>query len=109
MLSLGTFKRGDTFRFYNDITDENGIAIIGAASKLKSQLRDSFETLIADLVITEDAVTAGRYYFSLPDTVDTNSWPISVFFLDVQYTSDDGTVMTSETVSVSVVKDVTHI
>ena len=101
---LGTVKQGDTFAFYLDLNDDE-TPVTGAAAKLKSQVRaKSNGNLIAELTITEEVSTPGRYLFK---STDTQTWPIGIQEVDIQY--EDGDIVTSsETLDIKVVKDVTR-
>ncbi len=101
---LGTVKQGDTFAFYLDLNDDE-TPVTGAVAKLKSQVRSKANgNLIAELTITEEVSTPGRYLFAF---ADTQSWPIGIQEVDVQYEDGDIT-SSSETLDIKVVKDVTR-
>lgn len=104
MKQLGEFKRGDTFSFYANIKDLDGKPITGASEKLKCQVRDSLDNLKSELLITEELDTLGKYLFR---ATDTSNWPITTLNMDIQF-NDEGIISSSETISVTVIKDVTR-
>ena len=97
-----TIKRGDTFAFYANITDEAGAALITDTMYLRSQVRDTKNKLIAELVIAPTDI-GGRYLFT---AAETNTWPVSKLLMDIEI-NNDGQISSSQTVEISVLKDVT--
>jgi hypothetical protein len=104
MKQLGEFKRGDTFAFFANIKDGEENPITGAASKLRCQVRDSLDNLKAELTITEEIGTPGKYLFM---ALDTSNWPITTITMDIQF-NDEGIITSSETISAVILKDVTR-
>lgn len=103
MRSIGTLKQGDTFKFYATLTSA-GEPLTGATESLKSQVRGNDDYLMAELTITETA-TSGQY--ELKYTGSTQNWSEGTCLIDIQRT-DSGVVVSSETFSLTVVRDVTH-
>lgn len=105
MTSLGTIKRGDTFVFTADITDEaTSAALTGAAAKLKCQgkYKDT-STVLVEMAVAE-TVTAGTYSFTATSTA---AWVVGrMVEFDIQYTSD-GRVSSTDTFYVYIEGDVT--
>lgn len=102
--SSTTVKAGDSFGFYADITDDEGEPAIIDISHLASQVRDEDGTLLSDLTI-ETTDTEGRYLLS---TNDTDHWPVGTVYMDIQHTEDDGTVISSQTVAITVEEGITE-
>jgi hypothetical protein len=98
-------KRGDTFRLTANITGDSGEPITGMAAKMKSQVRNSFGELRANLVIEESSTTPGTYLFTADKSTD--DWNDPALFVDIQIT-DDGIVKSSETIQITIEKDVTR-
>ncbi|NMB42825.1 MAG: hypothetical protein GX995_01670 [Clostridiales bacterium] len=98
-----TIKRGDTFAFYANITDETGAALVTDTTNLKSQVRDTKYNLISELVIAPTE-TPGRYLFT---SAETDSWPTTKLLMDIQI-NKGGQISSSQTVEISVIKDVTR-
>lgn len=103
MQSLGTFKKGDSFAFYNIIKDEADTPIVGKASNLKCQIRDSQYKLIDNLVIEEDLTTPGKYIFK---SLDTSKWNNTLLYLDIEYREGD-IIVSTDTVSLFIEEDIT--
>lgn len=68
-------KRGDTFAFYANMTDETGAALVTDVANISSQVRDTAYQIIADLTVATTA-TPGRYLFTAPST---DNWPTEVW------------------------------
>jgi len=102
-----SIKKGDTFAFYANITDELGAPLITDVANLKSQIRNKHYVLIAELIITATA-TNGQYLFTAPNT---NNWLKSGnsvdFIMDIEI-NIGGIVSSSETIDIEVIKDVTY-
>lgn len=96
MIQLPNVKRGDTF-LYKIIWEGALLA------ELKSQIRDSNDQLIADVVITQ-GVQVDEFVLSV---ADTNDWTLDVLYTDIQRTVS-GNITSSETMEFRVEKDVTE-
>lgn len=96
MIQLPNVKRGDTF-LYKIIWEGALLA------ELKSQIRDSNDQLIADVVITQ-GVQVDEFVLSV---ADTNEWTLDVLYTDIQRTVS-GNITSSETMEFRVEKDVTE-
>ncbi|WP_289135580.1 hypothetical protein [uncultured Brevibacillus sp.] len=94
--SLPSIKRGDTFCYY--IKWEGAVL-----SELKSQIRDGFDRLLADVTI-EETGDLHTFKMSVPNT---EKWPIGTLLTDIQRVVG-GIIQSSETMSISVIKDVTR-
>lgn len=110
--SLGTIKRGDSFSFTATLSDTaTGNPLSGVASRLNCQGRykSAFNAnrdmaLLCSLDI-EETSTAGTYLFSVSST---SSWkPGSIVEFDIQYTSEDGKISSTETFTLTIQKDIT--
>lgn len=102
-----TIKRGDTFAFYANITDETGAPLVTDAINLKSQVRDTNYNLISELTVAQTDI-AGRYLFTADTTAD---WPAApgigkTLLMDIEI-NNGGKISSSRTVEIRVVKDVT--
>lgn len=98
-------KRGDTFRFMANITGDDGESIARLAAKMKSQIRNAYGELRANLIIEESPTTPGTYFFTADRSTD--GWDDPVLYMDIQIT-DYGVVKSSETIQIIVKKDVTQ-
>lgn len=106
-------KRGDTFAFSaipdvsidgTPVTDYTnwGVAV---------QIRDRNETLIADvgatLVAPAGAVTTWTV-LGVVSAALTATWPLGVHQMDIQFTTPEGVIISTSTVSIPVTADVTR-
>ena len=100
-----TIKKGDTLAFIVKRSDKDGNPLTGDAAKLRSQLRNNKDVLIAEMVITETEIP-GSYLFQV-DATKTATMDVGTYVFDIQYKSGD-LVKSSETFQVRVEKDVTR-
>jgi hypothetical protein len=71
---------------------------------LSSQIRSSNGTLYAEFDISETA-TLGTYLFTV-NASTTSAFPITILYFDIEY-NNNGIISSSDTVELSVLKDVT--
>ena len=100
-------KRGDTFAFYANMTDELGQPLVTDIANITSQIRDSAYQLICDLTVAVTE-TPGRYLFTV---LSTDEWPSEIWgsvklLMDIQI-NVGGQINSSDTVPIYVTKDVT--
>lgn len=88
-------KRGDTFSY---TAKWDG----AKASELKSQVRTFHDAFVSDVKIT---ATSDENVFLLT-VADTSKWPVGDLVTDIERTYNN-TVISSETIFIRVVKDVT--
>ena len=100
-------KRGDTFNMSGqvDVTD-NGIAIPDLTGWTGSaQIRTLDDVLVADLEFTWlNAATRTCKLYKLT----TTAWPIGIAEIDIQLTNASAEIVSTETVQIEIVKDVTR-
>lgn len=84
--------------FYADIKNDVGESMAGL--NLRSQIRTSDDTLIAELDVTE---ADGRYVFKADST---DGWPIGTLYMDIRK-EEDGETAISPTIKITVAKEVT--
>lgn len=97
MATTFTMKRGDTFHY--------AVMWEGAAlSELRSQIRDTYGGLVANVQI-EPAAAPHTFRLSFDDTAN---WPTGVLQTDIQRTSAGGLIESTETMTIAVEKDVTR-
>lgn len=116
-------KRGDTFQL--DFTLEaNDVAVDITNFDIRAQARDSAGTLILEWNETNSGVnvtnaTGGLFNFKSEATytstptgqLATESWPIGVMNVDVEFTDTSATpdsVSSSETFTITVIEDITR-
>lgn len=104
MQRISNFKRGDTFALTAAINDEAGDPMAIDVANLKSQVRDGAGVLVSELVVTTTE-TVGVYLLTASSTA---AWPANTtLYMDIQL-NVDGQIRSSETIEISVVKDVTQ-
>lgn len=97
-----SFKRGDTFAFYANITIDGTTPLVTSVANIRSQVRTTTNALIDELVVTTTA-TQGEYLLTAGAT---DTWGVGVHNLDIEITID-GVISSSDTILVEVLKDVT--
>lgn len=96
LVTLEAIKRGDTFEF-------TAFWDGAVASELTSQVRDSLNNLIAQVVI----VATGTPYTFLFSVANTTAWPIGTLYVDIKRTTP-GRIKTSDsTMAIRVIEGVT--
>ena len=102
-------KRGDTFAFFANMTDESGDPLITDVANIKSQIRDASDNLISDLSVATTE-TSGTYLFtaSSTDNWPTELWGDTRLLMDIEI-NIEGQVNSSDTIDVMVAKDVTRV
>lgn len=101
-------KRGDTFAFYADIKDNDGSPLVTNIGNIRSQIRDTSYQLVTELKVTATG-TNGRYLFKADstDTWPNYTWGENTLLMDIEL-SIDGSISSSDTVEIKVIKDVTY-
>ncbi len=103
------FIRGDTFAF---VCPSAGIVVDGVAVDDytgwtgASQIRSSNGTLIADLTFTWIDLSTGQ--FTIIYAGSTQDWGVGEIYIDVEFTSPGGTIVSTRKAVFSVVGDVTR-
>ena len=104
------FKRGDTFAL-SGVYLINGVASPLSTQTIRSQLRTSVGSLVANLsaaIDSDQTVNPGRFYLSLVDPAQSATFPAPAnLYFDVEV-HDGGTVRSTETFIVPVVPDVSQ-
>lgn len=101
-------KRGDTFRLDCTVKiDGNPVDITDWA--IASELRSGADALLQTLTITKTNAAAGQYRIAA-DMDATALWPPGMARMDIEYTypSDGDFRVSSETLDVKILKDVTR-
>lgn len=116
-MSISTHKRGDTF----DYSDQFELTVDGVAvpdltgATGASQLRHAGDraagiepgTLVAELVFTW--IDAAQCLYRVRANGSTAQWPLGILKHDVQLTLPGGDVVSTDTVLIKLVEDVTHV
>jgi hypothetical protein len=98
-------KRGETFLLECQVLESDGTALDIADWGIASQVRDGYDVLIADLEVDIYAPEAGKYRLLCDDTKD---WPPGLNRMDIAYTDVGDRMLSTETLAVTVVHEVTQ-
>jgi len=99
-------KQGDTFDFSGVATDGDGDAFDFTGWAGLSQVRKTDGTLIEQLTFTWLDASTGLLQVKSVD--DTQAWPVGKSFFDIQFTTAAGEVISTPTVTVEIIKDVSQ-
>lgn len=101
-----THKRGDTLEWVVTLTQDGSIVNISDWT-ITSQIRQD-TTLIASLTVTKTDSTNG--VFSLTATAaSTASWSLGTHSVDIEFINDSGFVVSSQTFTLQLVRDITYV
>lgn len=100
-----SLKRGDTF-FLTCTYKINGVASALPAG-IRAQVRDKRGVLMGEATVTRIPANAGQYTLQIDPEV-TKTWTKGKAQCDIQYTTDDGKVVSTPTFDVVVTEDVTY-
>lgn len=101
-----THKRGDTLEWVVTLT-QDGSAVDISQWTITSQIRQD-TTLIASLTVTKTESTSG--VFSLTATAaSTASWSLGTHSVDIEFIDQNGFVVSSQTFTLQLVRDITYV
>jgi hypothetical protein len=101
-----THKRGDTLEWVVTLTQDGSVVNISDWT-ITSQIRQD-TTLIASLTVTKTDSTNG--VFSLTATAaSTASWSLGTHSVDIEFINDSGFVVSSQTFTLQLVRDITYV
>jgi hypothetical protein len=98
-----SIKRGDTFLYSATVTEDDGDLVNLAGWVISSQLRSVSGSLIDTLEVEYTNAAAGQYTLS----ADTALWPVGDAKFDIQYTSPDGVISSTDDILVKIKPDQT--
>lgn len=105
MVKQITHKRGDTYKIAITVTEDDNVTPINITDwTIRSQVRRR-DTLIAELSFEITDGINGKYTLQCEDTTD---WPLGKLFTDIEYTDLLGSVVSSETFEIYVIRDITY-
>jgi hypothetical protein len=104
-MELITHRRGSTYEVQCQYTDAAGVPIDITNVQVKSQIRTSTGTLVADCVVTFTDIPAGKFMLRV---LNTDAWPIANLVQDIQYTLTDGRTINTSPITINVVASVTQ-
>ena len=101
-------KRGDTFELSGVIDVKHQWQLVPDLTGWvgKSQLRKQSGELIADLVFSW--INATQRVCNIKHSGSTADWPICVAQMDIEMTSPDGHIVSTQTTDINIAKDVTR-
>lgn len=98
-------KRGNFFSIDCQYTDSKNTPLSLENITIKAQIRNSSDRLVDELIVTPIDLPIGKYRLT---SADTSKWQIGVLNFDIQYTLSDGKVTSTDTVSITCLKDETR-
>lgn len=101
-----THKRGDTLEWVVTLT-QDAVAVNITDWTIKSQIRQD-TTLIAELTVTKTNSLSGQFSLTATAT-QTASWTLGTSSVDIEFTDPTGYVVSSQTFTLQLVKDITYV
>lgn len=100
-------KRGDTFALVGQVPAAypDGHFAGGAVA---CQVRDGKDVLVHEMAATWADPATTRVLNIASGATPTTAWPVGRLLLDVQFTRADGTVLSTRTLTILCVQDITH-
>lgn len=102
-----TIKRGDTLSWGCTYTTSEGEAISLAGYTIASQIREPGGELLATLTIANRTDSEGTFDLAATAAA-TSAWTPGLYLCDVELTSPESDVTSTETFAVRVVADITR-
>jgi hypothetical protein len=102
-----THKRGDTFNLECNAEDQYGDAVSIADFTITSQIRSADDALLQALTVTKTEEAAGLFTLSATAT-QTEAWAPGNYDCDIEFTNTDGAVVSTETMTIVILKDITR-
>ena len=110
-------KRGDTFEALcqavgdHVVTANSGTDYITenvefdiTAWTIRCEVRDASDVLVENLIVTKTEPLRGFYKLT---ATNTKVWPLGTLYTDIEYTDAAGKVISTETWTITVSKDIT--
>jgi len=98
-------KRGETLLLECTVANPDGSPLDLTGWTIASQIRDGHDALIATLTVDLHAPAAGQYRLRCNPTA---AWPIGRAYMDIAYNDVGGRAITTETLTISVDREVTQ-
>lgn len=97
-------KRGDSFVFTNNqLIGDDGNPLDLNGWGIRSQIRNKSLVLVEELIV----VVSQFDYSITADPLMSSSWPVGDLMWDIEYTTPDGVVFSSDTIIVKIIQDIT--
>lgn len=101
-----THKRGDTFELA--CTVENaGVPVDITAWTITSQARDDADAVLQSFTVTKTDAANGAFSISATST-QTEAWELGGYSVDIEFIEGGGEVNSTETFTLSVLRDITR-
>lgn len=101
-----THKRGDTFSLA--CTVENaGVPVNITSWTITSQARDAADTVLQSFAVTKTDATNGAFTVAATST-QTEAWSLGTYSMDIEFVESGGEVNSTETFTLSVLRDITR-
>lgn len=101
-----THKRGDTFAIACTI-ENAGVAVDITGWTIASQARGTDDTILQTFTVTITDAATGSFSISATST-QTELWTIGNYSVDIEFIDDSGEVNSTETFTLSVIRDITR-
>lgn len=101
-----THKRGDTFAIACTI-ENAGVPVDITGWTVASQARANDDTVLQTFTVTVTDATTGSFSISATST-QTELWSLGTYSVDIEFIDGDGEVNSTETFTLSVIRDITR-
>ena len=101
-----THKRGDTFELASTL-ESNGVAVDITSYTITSQARDEDDAVLQSFTVTKTDATNGAFSISAT-AAQTELWGLGSYSVDIEFVDGSGEVNSSETFTLSVLRDITR-
>lgn len=101
-----THKRGDTFVLSCTLENE-GVPVDITGWTIASQVRDNSDQLLQALTVTVTSATGGAFDLSATPA-ETETWGVQQYLCDIEFIDQTGEVNSTDTFTLSVLRDITR-
>ena len=99
-------KQGETLLLECAYTTDAGVAINVTGWTIRSQVRDTHNNLLGDLVVDLHTPVTGQFSITYANTA---LWPAGPARMDIAYEDGTGRVIYTDTVSISIERGITEL
>lgn len=101
-----THKRGDTFELSSTVENE-GVAVDITNWTISSQARDEDDAVLQTFTVTKTDAINGAFTITAT-AAQTELWGLGNYSMDIEFIDASGDVNSSETFTLSVLRDITR-
>lgn len=101
-----THKRGDTFELLSTVENE-GVAVDITNWTIASQARADDDTVFHTFTVTKTDAVNGIFTISATST-QTEAWTLGSYAMDIEFTDGSGDVNSTETFTLTILRDITR-